>query len=306
MDAPDLAAGLPERVRVVRASQGVLAVREELADAFLAAGYGPDDRPRPEAADAVGKRPLGRVVAGGREHLVRRFHHGGLLRWLTGARFASPERPFDEWRLQERLAQLGVATPRVVAARAQRAWPGGWLLDLATERVEDAEDLGRLLARRRDGELADGPWRGLLAGAGRFVARLHELGFEHADLTPRNLLAERAGLAVGEPRLWVLDLDGSRLVEGGLSAERRAANLGRLDRHLRRMAREHGAGLSRSDRGRFLAGYAPPRAERQRLAGLMDGAPDGGLHRLGWGLERLLGRGRGSAEAHLRRESSRT
>ncbi|HVS16978.1 MAG TPA: lipopolysaccharide kinase InaA family protein, partial [Planctomycetota bacterium] len=145
MDPPDLVAGLPEPVRVIRTSSGVLAVREDLADAFLDAGFAPGDRPRPARADAVGKRPLGSVSAAGREFLVRRFHHGGLLRWLTGVRFASPRRPFDEWRLQAHLRELGVPTPAVVAARAQRAWPAGWRLDLATERVDDAVDLGELL-----------------------------------------------------------------------------------------------------------------------------------------------------------------
>ncbi|HVS18798.1 MAG TPA: lipopolysaccharide kinase InaA family protein, partial [Planctomycetota bacterium] len=144
-----------------------------------------------------------------------------------------------------------------------------------------------------------------LDAAGRFVARLHGLGFEHADLTPRNLLAERVPGANGDPRLWVIDLDGSTLAVEALALERRKANLARLGRHLDRMGREHGAGPTRSDRWRFLRAYAPDREERRRLGRELAQRPSGRLHRLGWGLERLLGRGRGQAEAHLRRGTPR-
>jgi tRNA A-37 threonylcarbamoyl transferase component Bud32 len=295
MDLETLAEGLPPDVRVIAGARGVLVVREDVAEAFLSAGYGPDDEPRPARSQSVGKRPLGLVRSGTRSLLVRRFHHGGLLRWLTGERFASPRRPFDEWRVASRLSERGMPTPAVVAARAVRAGVAGWRLDLATERVPDAIDLGVLLAQRRDGTLADPQWRRLLAATGRFLADLHRIGFEHADLTPRNLLAQVVG-----PRLWVIDLDGSRFVAGGLDERRRTANLERLQRHLLRMHSEHGARLSRCDRWRFLAAYAPERGLRRRLA-LRLGSGGAGAHRLGWLLERALGRGRGSAEAHLRR-----
>lgn len=303
MDLESLADGLPQGVRVLAGPSGVLAVREDVAQAFLGAGYAPHDEPRPARSQAVGKRPLGELRCGSRVLLVRRFQHGGLLRWLTGERFASPRRPFEEWRVQSRLSERGVATPAVVAARAVRGVLPLWRLDLATERVPGALDLGVLLAQRRDGALADAPWRRLLSAAGRLVAELHGIGFEHADLTPRNLLAETASLATGEPRLWVLDLDGSRFAGAALDEGRRVANLARLQRHLLRMHSEHGARLSRGDRWRFLSAYAPERALRRRLARRL-AARGAGAHRLGWLLERVLGRGRGAAEAHLRRGPS--
>lgn len=287
---------------MVAGPRAVLVVREEWADAFLAAGYAPGDRPRPAVADAVGKRALGEIRTPAGSALVRRFQHGGLLRWLTGERFASPRRPFDEWRLQLRLTALGVRTPTVVAARAERAFPMGWTLDLATERVVGAVDLGALLARRRDGRIADRAWRALLSEAGRFVSELHRVGFEHADLTPRNLLAEVGNSTDSAPRLWVIDLDGSRFAAGPLDEASRAANLERLQRHLQRMQREHGLALSQSDRWRFLSAYAREPAQRRRLARAV-GSVQPGWHGLGWALERRWGRGRGAAEAHLRRES---
>jgi tRNA A-37 threonylcarbamoyl transferase component Bud32 len=303
MDPKSLAQGLPEDVAVIGGPRGVLAVRLDLADAFLAAGFAPDDRPRPGGSDAIGKRALGEVRTPAGSALVRRFRHGGLLRWLTGERFASPGRPFDEWRLQLRLSSLGVRSPAVVAARAVRAAAWGWRLDLATERIAGSLDLGLWWALRRDGRLDDARWRALLCAAGRLVADLHERGFEHADLTPRNLLARIDGPAGSEPQLWVIDLDGSRFSPAALDPRRRAANLARLDRHLARMQREHGLRLSRGDRWRFLRAYAPDRSQRRRLARALGRGP-GGWHRLGWFLERRLGRGRGAAEARLRRSAS--
>lgn len=300
MDPKRLVQGLPEDVAVVGDARGLLAVRRDVVDAFLAAGYAPGDQPRPGRADAIGKRALGEVRTPGGTALVRRFQHGGLLRWLTGERFASPRRPFDEWRLQLRLTSLGVRSPAIVAARAVRTMPWGWRLDLASERIADAQDLGVLLARRRDGRLADAPWRALLSAAGRLLADLHERGFEHADLTPRNLLAQIAVHPDSAPRLWVIDLDGSRFSDGALQPRRRVANLARLARHLARMRREHALRLSRCDRWRFLCAYLPDRSERRRLARVL-GSPPRGWHRLGWFLERRLGRGRGGAEAHLGR-----
>src|SRR5688572_31844055 len=47
--------------------------------------------------------------------------------------------------------------------------------------VSAAADLGEFLVRRRDGRIAERAWRRLLDATGRFVARLHAAGFEHAD-----------------------------------------------------------------------------------------------------------------------------
>jgi tRNA A-37 threonylcarbamoyl transferase component Bud32 len=300
MDLSSLLAELPGDLRVVRDRRGLLVVRTDLAEPFLEAGFGPSGRPRAAVSSAVGRRPLGELSVGQQSFLVRSFQHGGLLRWLTGDRFADPARPLRELLLQRELGRRGIDAPEVVAARAVRAFPAGWHLCLATRRVSAAADLGEFLVRRRDGRIAERAWRRLLDATGRFVARLHAAGFEHADLTPRNLLADETSLDSAAPRLWVIDLDGSRFA-AALDAHERRTNLVRLARHLERMRREHGAQLSVVDRARFLRGYEPERAQRrievQALAGLL--GPNRGLHGLGWRLEKVLGRGRSGVERHL-------
>jgi tRNA A-37 threonylcarbamoyl transferase component Bud32 len=287
-------------LRVVRAACGLLVARADVADTLLELGFGPDREPRLGPSELVGKGPLEELVAGGERLVVRRFRHGGLLRWLTGARFADPTRPFTELALQRELSRRGVRTPEVVAARAVRARPAGWRLLIATVRVPAALDLGQALAERERGELPLGRWRSLVGEAGGLVARLHGVGFLHADLTPRNLLVERSSLEAGEPRLWVLDLDRSRFVSRIADVDRRA-NLRRLLRHLQRLERDHGLALGRTDLARFLRAYQPdPAARRADWRGIAeDTERPRGWHALGWWLERRLGRGRSGAERHL-------
>lgn len=293
-------AELPDEVHVLEGRGGVLAVRGDLEPTFLAAGFGPDAEPRLESSDLVGKRPLEEFRAGGERFVVRRFHHGGLLRWITRSRFRDAQRPFRELVLQRELERRGIPSPEVVAARARRAAGGGWRLAVVTRRIEGGVDLGRLAAARARGELALADWRAAVRAAGRFVARMHAAGFVHADLTPRNLLVESPMPSVGEPRMWALDLDRSHFEER-LSDLTRRDNLRRLLRHVERVVRERGLAVSATDRARFLGAYQPERSARRADARAIAElhARRSRVHSAGWVLEGRLGRGRSGAEAHL-------
>jgi hypothetical protein len=122
------------------------------------------------------------------------------------------------------------------------------------------------------------------------VARLHRVGCEHADLQPNNVLVGRAALAGAPPRLWILDLDRSRLAPPLGDGERRR-NLERLYRAVARREALHGPLLTRGDYRAFFTGYARPRdgwrADWRAVLELH--ARDHRWHRLGWGLERALG-----------------
>ena len=106
------------------------------------------------------------------------------------------------------------------------------------------------------------------------------------------------------PRLSVLDLDRSTGGGEALSGEQRVANIRRLWRHLERRRREEGTALSRTDLRRFWRGYAPRDGASRRgstggdagwkslqAALQAEGSKPGGLHAIGWFLERRLGRG---------------
>jgi len=290
MRAPAAAKELPDDYVLACGARGVLAVRREHARAFEAAGLGADGEWPLAPSRLAGRSPLRELELGRERLLVRRYRHGGLLRWLTGARFADPSRPFREIALAHALRQAGFRTPEICAARARRAAGLGHRLELVTRRVPEAVDLARWLASPES--RADPATRArVFRAAGRLVRALHEQRFVHADLTPANLLLEPASLGDAVPRLWVIDLDGARRTEGPLDRETCRANLRRLLRHVERLEREGALALSRSDRSRFARAYEPDRARRHedaRAIGRVRSrwAP---LHALGWLAERAAG-----------------
>jgi tRNA A-37 threonylcarbamoyl transferase component Bud32 len=205
------------------------------------------------------------------------------MRALTGSRFADPGRPFQELVLSAGLRARGIATPLLVGARARAAPAGGWLLDVLSLRVEGARDLESLLVAQRAGAARPAQFARLVRGAGAFVRALHDAGLYHVDLTTKNLL-------VAGPRFLVLDLDRSWLEEA-LPGAARERNLRRLLRFVRRREGRGARALCTGDYLRFLAGYEPARAARRALARAVLEAHERHLrwHRIGWGIERLLG-----------------
>jgi 3-deoxy-D-manno-octulosonic acid kinase len=289
-------AQLPAGFLVEESPDGVLAVRAEFAGALREQGFRAAGGEAPPASDLAGRRPLGELRAGAARLLVRRFQHGGMLRWMLGRRFADPQRPFRELALSARLQQLGIETPRVVAARARRAAPFGWALDLVTLRVEGAQDLAEWLEALREGRASERARRAIPRAVGACVGRFHAAGLWHADLNPRNLLLAGDALEHGTAAVLVLDLDRSAL-RPPLPDERRSANLARL---LRAVLRREGRGapfLHRADYARFLAGYLagagrPPSELGTAWRGVRVAFErSAGVHRLWWRVEEAFGGG---------------
>jgi 3-deoxy-D-manno-octulosonic acid kinase len=268
-----------------------LLVRESAEIELARAGYGLDGGGR--ASDLSGRTPLLELALSDGRALVRRSRHGGLLRWLTGARFLGWSRVASEVVLAERLRELGLPTPEVLAARAERRGPF-WRLELVSRRVEGGVDLAEALERLREGRIEERARRTLSTSLGALVARLHRSCFVHADLNPRNLLLDEDGLTRGAVRTWILDLGGSRFV-AELDDGLRLANLRRLYRAVRRREARGRRFLRASDYARFLRGYErelAPRASGWRADWSAVEAADRrrrALHRLGWSLERLFG-----------------
>jgi tRNA A-37 threonylcarbamoyl transferase component Bud32 len=258
---------MPPGWELWRADRDILACRKDCKAALAALGWTPSSRLELPASALAGRAPLGEL---GPDLLVRRLRHGGLLRFATGERYLDPDRPFREARLSARLADAGVPTAEVVAARAQRLALLGWRLELVVRRVADAQDLGRIMESARAAGARLPP--GLLRATGALARRLHDLGFEHADLQPNNLLV-RGAPAAGA--LLVLDLDGSRF-HASMDEHSRARNLARL---------------TRADWLRALAGYEPRLAERRRMALRLRSLARRSWwwHRIGWRFETLRG-----------------
>lgn len=253
---------LPPGFCVEEAPGGILALNVGLAAGFHACGFGPDRDGQLVESELAGRRPLHELRVGEQRFVVRSFHHGGFLRGLTGRRFLDPERPFNELILAHKLNRAGLPTPSVVAARMRYAPLFGFHLDVVSRRIEGALDVGRTLGRVQRGELEPVRVRGLYRALGRLVRAMHKRRVLHADLTPRNILVREADVSAEDPRLWVLDLDRSEILDE-LGERDRLDNLRRLARHLERMQRAGGDFLTRSDMLRFLLGYHGGSSERK-------------------------------------------
>lgn len=158
--------------------------------------------------------------------IVRHYRRGGLIAKLSGDWFvwtgADRTRPFQEFRVTQRLRAAGLPVPEVVAARFVRAG-AGYRADLATREVAGARTLAERLAA---GDF-DIDW----AGLGTLIARFHALGLWHADLNAHNVLFDAEG------RCLLIDFDRARFVAP--FATRLQGNLDRLARSLRKLG--HGA-----------------------------------------------------------------
>jgi len=171
---------------------------------------------------------------------VKEYRSSGLLDrmkdWLRGPR---AERA---WRAAERLGRCGVPTPEPIAAIERRGV--GYLV---TRFVEDGVPLNRLLAERFGGALSPGEVaskRSLVRRLAAWLRRVHDCRIYHDDWSCKNILA--AERAEGW-QFWLLDLD-SVSPRRRLTWRRRVKNLGQLA--------DTPAGISRTDRMRFLVVYA--------------------------------------------------
>lgn len=283
---PDLAA-IPPGYRRIENARGRLVVADWAAAELERAGFTLDSDGDLRASSLAGRKALAETADG--RILVRRFTHGGLLRFLTAHRFRDPGRPFAELALSAWLAARGVDTPPVAAARARRARGFGHELALATRRIAGARDLEAHLVDVRAGRTGRAALRPAVRAFGALVARLHAVGFLHADLTPKNVLVESE--AAGPPRLWLIDLDRSR-VELPLGERARRDNLRRLWRFVDRREHRDGRALAASDVARFLAAYEPDRARRHAIwrAVAAEHARAVPWHGLGWALENARAR----------------
>ncbi len=280
----------PAGYRLVATRRGRLAVLAEWERDLAAAGFTADGGDPPASSDLAGRGPMGELRIGARRLVVRRYRHGGLLRWLTGVRFFDPARPFRELALAAALLERGLRTPRVVAARARRLRPFGWRLDLVSERVEGSCDLAEVLEGLRSGGLAPEERQGLARALGRLLSAAHGAGLAHADLQPKNVLVEWTAGPREPARLWLIDLDRSRL-EGHLSLERRHRNLARLYRALGRLEARGRRFLTRTDFARALVAYDGRERWRAHASGILAAhRRQLARHRLGWWLESLVAR----------------
>ena len=159
-------------------------------------------------------RSKGRAVRGGGVFLKEYVYKSLWNRFRQ--RFRTP-RPFVSLDAARRLEQLGIPTPRVLAA-ARGVAPDGAVRDLlVTSELPPEVRFGDRIASELGEKRIE-----LVVELAAVVFRLHENGFLHGDLSLRNWYRTPEGV-------WgLIDLDGAVVGRGKVATARRTDELARL------------------------------------------------------------------------------
>jgi 3-deoxy-D-manno-octulosonic acid kinase len=201
------------------------------------------------AAQAVGQVLGGREahpileLPGGERVVSRRYRRGGAARHLNRARYFLGHRALQELRATARARAGGVRAPLVIAA-VERPERVGYSAALLTRLLPEAQELASWLA---DAEPDDR--MGVLAAAGAQIAAMHEAGVAHPDLNLRNFLVSRGETT----HVWIIDFDRALTLDAGVPPSRRARDLLRLGRSIRKLR----APIDGPAHEALLAGYGP-------------------------------------------------
>ena len=133
----------------------------------------------------------------GRDFVLRHYQRGGLIAkiskekyfWL-GLRFS---RPWQEWKLLEKMLSKGLPVPIPAAIQIQRKGLL-YLADIMMHRIPHSRTLMNILMTE---DLAEGHWIAM----GSVIRRFHEEGIYHADLNANNILLDDGG------RCYLIDFD---------------------------------------------------------------------------------------------------
>jgi hypothetical protein len=178
--------------------------------------------------------------------LVRRYCHGGALRYLTGDIFVTwPPRPLKELAITEEARRRGVPTVEILAAGIEQVWGPlyrGWLV---TRELEGARDLWTVL---QGGSCAT---TALLRAVAHALRRMHRQGIYHGDLNLKNILIRREG---DELKAYIIDFDKAGFFPGGVPAAKARRNLARLRRSIAKLDPERRY-LSLGDWEEFVGFY---------------------------------------------------
>ncbi|MGH7847589.1 MAG: lipopolysaccharide kinase InaA family protein [Candidatus Binatia bacterium] len=217
--------------RVAAQCGRMLVVREELGDFLVALNLSGGSESPIRASRFRGRSSLTSVaLADGTAALVRSYHRGGMVRYLTKDLFCTwPPRPFLELAVTEHARCRGISTLEVMGACIERSWGPfyrGWLV---TRELTGARDLWSIL---REESYAGSETKRLLQAVARSIRWMHRQGFYHRDLNLKNVLVRSES---GALRVYIIDFDKARFFCHAISDGKAESNLDRLYRSIRKL-----------------------------------------------------------------------
>ena len=185
----------------------------------------------------------------GQRMVIRKYSHGGFLRYFNRDLFIFGARSFNELFLTEQIRSSGIPTIQPIGAIHQNiVWPfyRAYLLSLEISNTKDLIQYFQEIGRPGSPETLLHK-RNTINAAGLLLRKFHRAGFCHNDLQLKNLLVLQDGVLI-------IDFDRSYRRDK-LSTRERISNLLRLNRSVEKRKRL-GLPITRTDRWRFLVAYA--------------------------------------------------
>jgi len=156
----------------------------------------------------------------GKTFVLKHYYRGGAVASVLKDQYlgfnVEKSRAFKEWRLLNKMRELGLPVPVAVAAHVERD-RFFYRADLITEKIEDTKTLADVLTTQ---VMTAGQWQKI----GACIKRFHHHDIYHADLNARNILLSGSG------DVYLIDFDNSYFRVD--SAKWKMANLARLKRSL--------------------------------------------------------------------------
>lgn len=185
--------------------------------------------------------------------VVRHVWHGGLFAPLTRDRFRRPSRAPHEMAQSAQLRHIGIPTTTILAFARYDAGPGLCRVDVVSEFVPEAYDLGLVLA----GLVPDIATRDALAATKVLLGQLASARVLHPDLNVKNvLLSPTKGIL----KAMVIDVDVVQRLPDADAADVLQRNVNRLGRSLRKWRTQFGIEMSERELATFLRDAAAERS----------------------------------------------
>lgn len=180
------------------------------------------------------KTPVGSCV-------LRQYLRGGVVSRFIRSKYMftgyENSRPLSEFRVLARCAELGLPSPRPIAAFCKRHLISTTGAILTCE-IKDVQPLERVAD-----SIGDAEWYSV----GVVIRQFHDQGLVHADLNVRNILMQDSG------KVFLVDFDRARFQANAQGAFRR--NLQRLHRSMVKSKSQKVKGFNEQAWTQLLKGY---------------------------------------------------
>ena len=187
--------------------------------------------------------------------VVRQYRHGGLWRFLSGARFFTRHRFLAELKLHTLVRRMGIPVPEelgvIVAKKGLKSiFVNGYYV---TRRLPNSIGLPEFLEQTG----AVNRLR-IVFEIGDCLRKLHEHGIFYTDMHVKNILVGPEG------GIFFIDFDKAKQYQAPLSGFRRRVNLYRFLRSVEKYC-YRGGKLTDADHSAFLIAYEPDPEEYSKL-----------------------------------------